>query len=78
MKNIYIGFALLLFGNIIANIGNDLYLCLAILIGIIGGIVFAVGIVKEYGVKETSSPSSVKTDDETKKTQTNDENIGHS
>lgn len=64
MKYIYIGFAFLLFGNIIANIPGESYLLTAIGLGLIGCIVLAVGIYREYGasfpkaaVNQTSTPA---------------------
>jgi len=71
MKHIYIGFACLLFGNIIANIPSDGYLLTAIGLGLVGCIVLAVGIYREYGggnstesvsAKETTSDPSPQTD----------------
>lgn len=55
MKHIYIGFAFLLFGNIIANIPSDLYQLAAVCLGLIGCIVLGVGIYREYGSKKTAS-----------------------
>lgn len=54
MKYIYIGFAFLLFGNIIASIPNDLYQLAAVILGLIGCIVLAVGIYREYGSKKAA------------------------
>ena len=54
MKYIYIGFAFLLFGNIIANIPSDLYQIAAVCLGLIGCIVLGVGIYREYGSKKTA------------------------
>ena len=54
MKHIYIGFAFLLFGNIIANIPSDLYQLAAVCLGLIGCIVLGVGIYREYGSKKSS------------------------
>ncbi len=54
MKYIYIGFAFLLFGNIIANIPSDLYQLAAVCLGLIGCIVLGVGIYQEYGSKKTA------------------------
>lgn len=54
MKYIYIGFAFLLFGNIIANIPSDLYQLAAVCLGLIGCIMLGVGIYQEYGSKKTA------------------------
>ena len=57
MKHIYIGFAFLLFGNIVANIPNDRCQLAAVCLGLIGGLVLAVGIYREYGSKKAASSS---------------------
>lgn len=54
MKYIYIGFAFLLFGNIIVNIPSDRYQLAAVCLGLIGCIVLAAGIYREYGSKKAA------------------------
>lgn len=55
MKKVYIGFALLLFGNIIANIISDAYLLTAIGLGIIGIILVIAGLCQKPAEKESSA-----------------------
>lgn len=57
MKKVYIGFALLLFGNIIANIISDAYLLTAIGLGSIGIILVIAGLYQKPTEKATPSAS---------------------
>ena len=49
MKKICYGFALLLFGVILSNIPNETFQIVAILLGVIGLIVLAIGLMQTDG-----------------------------
>ncbi len=73
MKKVYIGFALLLFGNIIANIISDAYLLTAIGLGIIGIILIAAGLYQKPAEKATPAASPEETESPPKERTKDDE-----
>ena len=63
MKKICYGFALLLFGLLLSNIPSEILWMVAILFGVVGLIVLAVGLVQTDGKRLCLTPSTEKAKD---------------